>query len=415
MRRRSRGAALAAAAIGLLAVPVPGWTQPHAHAGTGSGPISLGGMVVLLGSQVDPAVRSMTLREWYLSQPMLMLGAKTSNGLLSARVTWNLEGALMRRGELTAGIYGEGYIDRRHPHTALHEVMGTAQHAFGATTASVSSGKGIIPFGSDDPMMRPFQKFPVNHHISQILERAVAIGALRHGILSLEGSLFNGDEPESPGDMPNLDRFGDSWSTRATLTPVPGLEATVSVARVASPEDANGKGLNQRKVHGGIRYEANRANGLQYLLVEHGETGEYRGPRRAWDFTSTLTEGRAAIGLLHVALRLERTTRPDEARTEGDFRSFRPVLDFSILGRSRWDTGTLNISTRRQITPRVAAMPFAEASLSKVTPTILPTTFVPSDFYGSSRLWTLTFGLRLHAGKMPARMGRYGAASIGEQ
>src|SRR6185436_3843132 len=114
-------------------------------------------------------------------QPMIMVGASSPSDALTARVIWNLEGAVMRRGELTPGIYGEGYIDRRHPHTAIHEAMLIAQRSLGAGRLWFAAGKGIVPFGSDDPMMRPFQKFPVNHHISQILERAVAVATATYG------------------------------------------------------------------------------------------------------------------------------------------------------------------------------------------------------------------------------------------
>ena len=49
----------------------------------------------------------------------------------------------------------------------------------GAARVSLSIGKGFAPFGTDDPMVRPFVRYPVNHHLSQILERGVAIAAGR--------------------------------------------------------------------------------------------------------------------------------------------------------------------------------------------------------------------------------------------
>jgi hypothetical protein len=406
---------LAVATSCLLGVPVLAQEHEHGMAGGSRATISFGGMAVLVATEVDPAVRNAMMREMYLSQPMFMLHARLPNDRVSAHITLNAEGALMRRGELTPGIYGEGYIDRRHPHTTLHEAMLVAQQPFGNTALSLGVGKGFVAFGSDDPMTRPFQKFPVNHHIAQILERAMVTAAVRYGKLRLEGSLFNGDEPESPGDLPNLDRVGDSWSARATLTPVPGLEASVSTARVTSPEDAGGKGLDQRKVHASVRYERDAARGIQYALVEYGNTDEYRRTRKAWNFSSTLAEISGALGPTRLALRYERTTRPDEARSGGDFRSFRPLLDFSILGRSQWDAATFHLSAPRRIGATLAIDPFVETSLSRVRPTVLPTTFVPSDFYGSSRLWALSAGVRLHAGHLLTRMGRYGAAHAAQE
>src|SRR6266498_4964828 len=85
-------------------------------------------------------------------------------------------------------------------------------------TVSISAGKGFAPFGSDDPMNRPALAFPANHHWSQILERAVAVAGVRAGPVTLEAALFNGDEPERPGQWPRISgRFGDSRSGRATL------------------------------------------------------------------------------------------------------------------------------------------------------------------------------------------------------
>ena len=409
MPRRLVAPHLAAATLCLLGGPARAQEHVHGMTDTSRASVTLGGMAVLVATQVNPAVRGRTLRELYLSQPMIMLHARTPNDRLTAHVVLNAEGTFMRRGELTPGIYGEGYIDRRHPHTTLHEAMLVARQSLGGASISLGAGKGFVPFGSDDPMSRPFQKFPVNHHIAQILERAMVTVGARYGKLGLEGSLFNGDEPESPGDLPNLDRVGDSWSARATLTPIPGLEASVSAARVVSPEDPQKKGLNQRKVHANLRYERTAARGLQYALAEYGNTGEYRRTRQAWDFSSTLAEVGVALGPTRVALRYERTSRPDEERAGGDFRSLRPLLDFSILGRSQWDVATFSVQAPRMVGARLAVDPFIEGSLSRVRPTVQPTTFVPSDFYGASRLWTLSAGVRLHAGHMAARMGRYGA------
>ena len=89
----------------------------------------------------------------------------------------NLEGWTLDRGELNAGVWGEGYVDRRHPHTFLHELILSATTSLAGFDASLSAGRGFAPFGTDDPMVRPFVKYPANHHLAQILERWVAIGA----------------------------------------------------------------------------------------------------------------------------------------------------------------------------------------------------------------------------------------------
>src|SRR5262249_36856616 len=111
-----------------------------------------------------------------------------------------------------------------------------------AARITISAGKGFVPFGTDDPMNRPAERYPVNHHLSQILERAVAMIAVDRGMLLAEASLFNGDEPTSPGASPNWSRLGDSWAVRLTLRPWSAVEAQVSTASVASPEDRGGAG-----------------------------------------------------------------------------------------------------------------------------------------------------------------------------
>ncbi len=148
----------------------------------------------------------------------------------------------MPDGELTPGAWGEGFVDRRHPHTYWHELVidGVRHVARGATRRCRVGGfigKGFVPFGSVDPMSRAFVRYPVNHHWAQILERAVAGIQLGIGPALLEGSRFNGDEPERPGQWPRITgRFGDSWSLRATVNHRDVAALAVSWAGVTSPE-----------------------------------------------------------------------------------------------------------------------------------------------------------------------------------
>jgi len=187
----------------------------------------------------SPAVSNKALTEGYLTQPMAMGSLSTANGHLAFEGMLDLEGLTLKRGELDAGISGEGYVDRRHPHTYVHELVATATGAFASTRYSLALGKGFVPFGTDDPMTRPFAAYPVNHHLAQILERYVAIAAASVGPLTLEGAVFNGDEPLSPGAPPDASRFADSWAVRATATPHSLLEVEGSFASVTSPELAS--------------------------------------------------------------------------------------------------------------------------------------------------------------------------------
>jgi len=105
-------------------------------------------------TRADPTATRSTLAEGYLSQPIVM--AHGSFGWFQARGTLNLEGLTLERGELSTGGYGEGYVDRRHPHAFVHELLAGVEREFYGVAASVFAGRGFAPFGSDDPMARPF-------------------------------------------------------------------------------------------------------------------------------------------------------------------------------------------------------------------------------------------------------------------
>jgi hypothetical protein len=51
-----------------------------------------------------------------------------------------------------------------------------------------------------------------------------------------------------------------------------------------------------------------------------------------------------------------------------------------------------------------------EVHYSRVRPTLVPSLFVPRDFYGGDRIWTLATGVRMSVGTVHDRAGRYGAA-----
>src|SRR5471032_2739972 len=188
-----------------------------------------------LVTRASPTAGGTTQTQLALTQVVLMarLGLLRDRAELDAAL--NGEGLTMPNGELNTGASGEGYVDKRHPHTYVHEFVLTGKGDAGLLSYSASAGRGFAPFGTDDPMMRPLDKYPLDHHLAQILERVVAIGAVRAGPVIVEGGTFNGDEPISPSALPRFSRFGDSWSVRTTVLPATGLELQGSYARVASP------------------------------------------------------------------------------------------------------------------------------------------------------------------------------------
>ena len=377
--------------------------------------IQLGAQAIGVVTRESPAMHGQDLTEGYLTQPVVMGQLSPWGELFSLKTTLDFEGATMKRGELNAGITGEGYIDRRHPHTYLHELLVSSAKRFGMSSVSgvsVTVGKGFAPFGTDDPMTRPFEKYPINHHLSQILERAVAIGALRVGGWIFEAGAFNGDEPTGPGDTPNRDRYWDSWSGRVTYLPWRQGEIQTSYARVKSPENASGGGADQRKQSASIRLEDAQHSG--YALFEWSRTGDYVGSTRTFTFNSLLAETWAKYDRVSGALRIERTERPDEQRLGNEFRTPLPSTDLSIAGRSRWTIITARVAASLKGSRSFLAEPFVEVARARVSPTLQPSGFDPRQFYGSSRIWSVSVGAKVALGMTHMRMGRYGVA-VAEQ
>jgi hypothetical protein len=284
---------------------------------------------------------------------------------------------------------------------ADRRIGGSAEWGLG-----VSVGKGFVPFGTDDPMSRPPVRYPVNHHWSQILERAIVLGQVRYRWVMLEGSLFNGDEPEHPSSWPNMDRFSDSWSLRGTVQPVAGIEVQLSRASVHSPEHRGGAGLDQEKWSASLRAEGFFGTKPAYGLVEWARTDEASG---AFRFESWLGEGAIELGRARPYLRLESTVRPEEERTSA-FRSRRPHLENSLLGASRWTafTGGVSVELLRS-SEKVSVSPLIEGTLGHIAKHG-GGLFQVADWYSRPDFWTVTIGLRASYRLRGHRMGRYGLA-----
>lgn len=382
--------------------------SPAAAQDAGRFRVAAGFHAIPLLTRADPALLGEAKTETEIASPLLMLHAMDAAGRFSLAASINFEKWTLPNGDLAAGNQGEGYVDRRHPHTILHEMVATARGPASGFDLSLTAGRGFAPFGTDDPMMRPFVKFPANHHLMQIPERLLLVAAVRRGPVGIEAGLFNGDEPTGPTSLGRPSRFGDSWSSRLTIRPLETLELAASHARVKSPEHALGGGLDQRKWTASARFDGDSPAGRLYGLLEWGETYEYASGVRTYVFTTVLAETGLAAGDWRAALRFERTTRPEEERLADPFRSARPHGDENIVGATRWNTVTLAAGHAFDLRG-LALEPFTEAARSRVSE-ITGSIFDPLEFYGSTTLWNLSFGLRIRAGTQHLRMGRYGTA-----
>ncbi len=366
--------------------------------------------LIPLVTRASPSAGARTHTQAALTQALLMARVGFWRQRVSLDMALNGEGITMADGELNTGAYGEGFVDRRHPHTYVHELMLTGQGTTGTLAYSASVGRGFPAFGTDDPMMRPMVKYPINHHLSQILERATLTGALRLGPASVEASTFGGDEPTEPSSLPNLRRFGDSWAMRATIRPMERTELQASYARVASPEEREGHGLDQRKHSASAR--ATSARGARYVLAEWSRTVERDHDRdlSVFGFESALLEAQMRGGRGTVALRLEQTDRPEEDRLADPFRTPSPHADLNINGITRWRVITAHVAAPAVTSGVLHGFPFLELARLFATSRDSRSFFTPERLYGSSRFWMVTAGVRLRAGPAHERMGRYGVS-----
>jgi hypothetical protein len=113
-----------------------------------------------------------------------------------------------------------------------------------------------------------------------------------------------------------------------------------------------------------------------------------------------------------VALRWERTTRPEEERLEDLFRTARPHDDVSLIGVTRWSGLTLNVSNAGG-TGSLRLDPFFEVSRLRVEE-VTGALFDPRSFYGNDVQWSVSAGVRVSTGIRTVRMGRYGVALRGD-
>ena len=356
----------------------------------------------------DPVPRGGALGEFRLLQPVIMAHGGALADRLRLTAALNLEGLTLPDGELAPGDWGEGFVDRRHPHTYVHEVMLSFQETVGPASVSLSAGKGFAPFGTDDPMSRPVLRYPVNHHLAQILERAVGILGIRGGPVLLEGALFNGDEPERPSQFPLMSRFGDSWSARLTVLAPKNMEIQGSHANVHSPEHRPhpGFGTDQSKWSVSARWSGPVKDWPVYGLIEWARTSEADG---FFVFDSFLAEGAWTGGRNRLHYRFERTERPEEQRTFNPFRSFRPHLENSILGITRWTIHTAGYGVQLQPATGFSVFPLVELSYGRMAD-VGGGLFDVQSFYGKTSFLSISLGARLTLGAPLHRMGRYGVA-----
>ena len=409
--------------VALLAF-LPSFTSgqmPHDHPGMDMEDmtsISLGGDWELTG--MAQAFPTMTVgvpedddnplqgTEWYLTQPAIMTHLEGMGRQIVLHTTFNFEGLVQKDGELSYGGWGEGFIDKRHPHTLVHELMlSFNMFDVGDSQLSISGGKGFAPFGTSDPMSRPGLKYPTNHHLSQILERWTLNAVWHWNRWSVEGGIFGGAEPESPYDFSNIESFGDSWSTRVARRWGSGSgsdsewELSGSIAKVkeiAHTSEEETTWLWNAALRPSLTFGDAHVYGLLEASASYLEDHE--------NFFSVLGEARYDRNGHQPYVRLEYASRPEYAReapSGPDF--FRYEHHDDPLGSTRWLITTAAYAYELTETPW-SIRPFVEAQYFQVRGD--RGGIAATDLYGSTSFWSFSVGARIYLIGGPMRMGSYG-------
>ena len=362
----------------------------------------------------------------YFPHAAAMFNLESPSSRLVFRFMPNFEGLTLEAGEPTFGGWGEGFIDRRHPHTFLHEAMLSWNvHEMAGGAFSLSAGRGFAPFGTDDPMYRPTIKYPTNHHLSQVLERWTANAVFLHDNgWSLEVGVFDGDEPEDAWDMGNYRNFGNSWSGRAAHRWGSGdgmfraWEASVSFARIRENHGDHGPGEGDHGQghadHGGeertdlanvaLRHDAVTRVGRLYALAEFSRSW----PEGGSGYRSALAEVQLTRGGHQPFLRIESATRPEYERraTEGSG-FFRYEHGEGAQAASRWLITSVGYGHLLTDLP-LSLRPFVEVQHNRVRHERGPAEFSPEALFGTRSFFSFSAGVRIFLGGGPMRMGRYG-------
>jgi hypothetical protein len=344
----------------------------------------------------------------YLTQPAVMFNIESPGSRVTLRTTLNFEGITQADGELTYGGWGEGFLDKRHPHTLLHELMLSVNlPEVGGGALSLSGGKGFAPYGTDDPMARPVVKYPTNHHLSQILERWTVSAAYRRDGWSLEAGVFGGAEPDGPYDFSNIESFGDSWSARVARRFGPGAgsmatwEVSASYGRVREVHHDEAEITNL--YNAALRHDGRYSFGTLYGLVE----GSVSDPGSDDGYFSVLGETRLEIRRHQPYARVELATRPEYARdgAAGTDDFFRYDHDAHPIGATRWLIAAAGYGYGLTGYP-VSARPFVEVQYHRASAE--RGGIDPEALFGTRGFWGLSAGFRVFLGGDPMRMGAYG-------
>ena len=244
---------------------------------------------------------------------MLMAARKTSHGMITFNAMLSLDAVTVggdgyRELFQTGEVYrGEPLIDRQHPHDLFMGLSASWRVPLPASTSLTFSGGpagapalGPIAFmhrasAFDNPMA------PLTHHLfdSTHISFGVASAAVEHGRWTLEGSVFNGREPdENRWDFDFAPM--DSVSGRLWFKPDAQWAFQVSTGHLVHPEHFE-PGNAQRTI---VSASWTRVSGQTIDAITAG-FGSNDGPEQDFVRNGAFVEGARHIGANTVYGRIE--------------------------------------------------------------------------------------------------------------
>lgn len=180
---------------------------------------------------------------------MMMASRNLGPGILDLRLMGSLEALTLPAGgtpqlfQSGESYQGKALVDKQHPHDLLMELA--ARYSWQIDPDwNLFGYAGLVgepALGPSAFMHRPSSAdnhwAPLAHHLQDATHISFGVGTLglRWQQFQLEGSLFNGREPDE--NRFNFD-FGplDSWSTRLSWIPGPNWVAQISYGQLKNPE-----------------------------------------------------------------------------------------------------------------------------------------------------------------------------------
>jgi hypothetical protein len=183
-------------------------------------------------------------------------------------------------------LNGRPLIDRQHPHDLFMQLAAVWRRSLSASTGLTLAGGpvgepalGPVAFmhrasAADNPTA------PLSHHTfdSTHIAFGVVTAALDHGPFVLEGSVFNGREPDENRWDFDFGRL-DSVSGRLWFKPTTDWEFQVSTGHLTSPEQLEPG--NIERTTASLSWTARNASDISSVTVGYGRNDTDHGARQA--------------------------------------------------------------------------------------------------------------------------------------